>query len=84
MRLVINYIKFAFYRASYSNHADVVNFLLLSADADITARTADGWTALHSAARWNAHACVEILLAQVQLVRAGDVNEKCKRPMDKL
>ena len=55
-------------RASYSNHPAVVHFLLLSAGADLSARTADGWTPLHSAARWNAFACVEILLAQVQSV----------------
>jgi len=59
----------ALHRASYSNHAEVVNFLLLSAGADLSARTADGWTPLHSAARWNAYACVEILLAQ-----GADVN----------
>ena len=64
--LSINHIEAPICRASYSNHAEVVNFLLLSAGADLSARTADGWTPLHSAARWNAYACVEILLAQVQ------------------
>ena len=54
----------ALHRASYGGHADVVAFLLLSAGADVGARTADGWTPLHSAARWNAFACVEVLLAQ--------------------
>ena len=51
-------------RASYGGHADVASLLLLSAGADVGARTADGWTPLHSAARWNAFACVELLLAQ--------------------
>ena len=58
-------------RASYANHAEVVNFLLLCAGADLSARTADGWTPLHSAARWNAYACVEILLAQVQCTKVS-------------
>ena len=82
MQLNVSLIEVAICRASYGNHAEVVNFLLLSAGADLSARTADGWTPLHSAARWNAFACVEILLAQVQLVRAGDVNVKCMRLMD--
>ena len=66
MQLSVSLIEVSISRASYGNHAEVVNFLLLFAGADLSARTADGWTPLHSAARWNAFACVEILLAQVQ------------------
>ena len=36
--------------------------LLLSRGADPLAVTEGGWTALHSAARWNSHRCVETLL----------------------
>ena len=64
-------LKYPICRASYANHAEVINFLLLCAGADLSARTADGWTPLHSAARWNAYACVEILLAQVQCTKVS-------------
>ena len=37
--------------------------ILLSLGADLSALTADGWTPLHSASRWNRAACVEILLS---------------------
>lgn len=37
--------------------------VLLSLGADLSALTADGWTPLHSASRWNRAACVEILLS---------------------
>ncbi|XP_026273192.1 ankyrin repeat domain-containing protein 49 isoform X2 [Frankliniella occidentalis] len=40
------------HRACYSNHADVVEFLLKH-KADVKAKTCDGWTPLHSASKWN-------------------------------
>ena len=48
-------------RAAYSNHLSMLH-LLLSAGADPLATTDSGWTALHSAARWNCSSCVETLL----------------------
>eukprot|EP00092_Neocalanus_flemingeri_P021694 GFUD01023532.1.p1 GENE.GFUD01023532.1~~GFUD01023532.1.p1 ORF type:complete len:228 (+),score=92.24 GFUD01023532.1:38-721(+) len=49
------------HRAAYSNHLGMVT-LLLSGGADPLATTDSGWTALHSAARWNCVPCVETLL----------------------
>ena len=48
-------------RAAYSDHFSVLE-LLLESGSDPLARTEDGWTALHSAARWNCARCVERLL----------------------
>ena len=39
-----------------------ISDLLLRRGADPLALTEEGWTALHSAARWNSHQCVETLL----------------------
>ena len=52
----------ALHRASYNNHADIVQYLLKKG-ADIHATTAEGWMPLHSACRWNSADCVEVLLA---------------------
>ena len=54
----------ALHRAAYSDHYEVLDFLL-EAGADPLALTEDGWTALHSAARWNCARCVERLLLVV-------------------
>ena len=54
----------ALHRAAYSDHYEVVDFLL-EAGADPLAVTEDGWTALHSAARWNCARCVERLVLVV-------------------
>ena len=54
----------ALHRAAYSHHLPVLE-LLLQQGADPLARTEDGWTALHSAARWNSYQCVERLLLEV-------------------
>ena len=47
---------------------------LLSAGADLSARTAEGWTPLHSAARWNSASCLPLLVlhgADLNSVTAG-------------
>lgn len=49
------------HRACYSNHADVVEFLLKH-KADVKAKTCDGWTPLHSASKWNNYKCAALLL----------------------
>eukprot|EP00090_Calanus_glacialis_P035310 TRINITY_DN6029_c0_g1_i3.p1 TRINITY_DN6029_c0_g1~~TRINITY_DN6029_c0_g1_i3.p1 ORF type:complete len:242 (+),score=96.44 TRINITY_DN6029_c0_g1_i3:46-771(+) len=49
------------HRAAYGDHLDML-YLLLAGGADPLATTDDGWTALHSAARWNCSSCVETLL----------------------
>merc|ERR1712179_310318 len=51
------------HRAAYSNHTEMLT-LLLGAGADPLATTDTGWTALHSAARWDCAPAVELLLAQ--------------------
>ena len=51
----------ALHRAAYSHHPHMIT-LLLDRGADPLALTEGGWTALHSAARWNSYKCVEILL----------------------
>jgi len=53
----------ALHRASYSNHPEMV-LKLLERGADVAAETSeDQWKPLHSACRWNAAACAEILMA---------------------
>lgn len=49
------------HRACYSNHPDIVEFLLKHG-ADVEARTCDGWTPLHSACKWNHFDCADLLL----------------------
>jgi hypothetical protein len=49
------------HRAAYGNHLHMLH-LLLAGGADPLATTDSGWTALHSAARWNCSPCVETLL----------------------
>ena len=50
------------HRASYNNHLQMAT-LLLKEGADPLATTADGWTPLHSAAKWNCSGVAELLLA---------------------
>jgi len=52
------------HRAAYSDHSVMVQ-VLLSAGAEPLALTDSGWTALHSAARWNCSPCVEALLHHI-------------------
>ena len=54
----------ALHRAAYSHHPALLE-LLLRSGADPLARTEEGWTALHSAARWNSYSCVERLLLEI-------------------
>jgi len=54
----------ALHRAAYSHHLPALE-LLLQHGADPGARTEDGWTPLHCAARWNSYLCVERLLLEV-------------------
>jgi len=49
------------HRASYNNHLQMVK-LLLHHGADPLATTEDGWTPLHSAAKWNCVLVAELLL----------------------
>ena len=49
------------HRASYNNHLQMVK-LLLHHGADPLATTEDGWTPLHSAAKWNCVFVAELLL----------------------
>ncbi|KAK3933375.1 Ankyrin repeat domain-containing protein 49 [Frankliniella fusca] len=49
------------HRACYSNHPEVVEFLLKH-KADVKAKTCDGWTPLHSASKWNNFKCASLLL----------------------
>ena len=56
--------------ASCSTHPQ----LLLKSGADLSARTAEGWTPLHSAARWNSARCLPLLVlhgADVNALTAG-------------
>jgi len=52
----------ALHRAAYEDFPDAVQFLL-DRGASVHARTLEGWTPLHSAARWNAHRALKLLLA---------------------
>lgn len=50
------------HRAAYSNHTDVVSYLL-SIGANVHTKTQLGWTALHSASNWNNYVAAARLLA---------------------
>lgn len=50
------------HRASYSNHVNVISYLL-SVGSDIHSKTELGWTPLHSACKWNNYAAAARLLA---------------------
>lgn len=50
------------HRAAYSNHTDVISYLL-SIGANIHTKTQLGWTALHSASNWNNYVAAARLLA---------------------
>jgi len=51
----------ALHRASYNNHIQIVRFLL-DQGCDPLVTTHEGWTPLHSAAKWDSKECVELLL----------------------
>ncbi|XP_050541966.1 ankyrin repeat domain-containing protein 49-like [Daktulosphaira vitifoliae] len=51
----------ALHRASYSNHLNIVEFLLENC-ANPNARTIDQWTPLHSACKWNNVKCATKLI----------------------
>ena len=64
---VVYYLELKLFKKNYTNKRLTLLFqesliILLKAGADINALTEDGWTPLHSAARWNKATCVEILL----------------------
>lgn len=50
------------HRAAYSNHVDVISYLL-SIGANVNTKTQLGWTALHSACNWNNYMAAARLLA---------------------
>ncbi|KAJ8735468.1 hypothetical protein PYW07_007088 [Mythimna separata] len=50
------------HRAAYSNHTDVISYLL-SIGANVNTKTQLGWTALHSASNWNNYMAAARLLA---------------------
>ena len=54
------------HRAAYGDHLQMVR-LLLAEGADPLATTESGWTAFHSAARWDCVSCVEYLLHQTPI-----------------
>ncbi|XP_041378224.1 ankyrin repeat domain-containing protein 49-like [Gigantopelta aegis] len=58
------------HRASYNNHADMVEYLLTHG-ADIHARTIDGWHPLHSACRWNSASAALVLISS-----GADINSR--------
>lgn len=50
------------HRAAYSNHIDVISYLL-SMNANVNMKTQLGWTPLHSACKWNNYMAAARLLA---------------------
>ncbi|XP_054720942.1 ankyrin repeat domain-containing protein 49-like [Uloborus diversus] len=60
------------HRACYSNNVDVIK-VLLSYDADISAKTVDGWEPLHCACKWDSVEAVSLLLQN-----GADVNAQTK------
>ncbi|XP_055953817.1 ankyrin repeat domain-containing protein 49-like [Argiope bruennichi] len=63
------------HRASYSNNVEVIK-MLLSYDADISAKTRDGWEPLHCACKWDSIEAVSLLLqngADVNAQTAGHI-----------
>lgn len=54
----------AMHRAAYNNRGAMLRYLLLQgAGGCVHARTVDGWTPLHSAARWGQVEAVQLLLS---------------------
>ncbi|CAG2241463.1 ANKRD49 [Mytilus edulis] len=49
------------HRACYNGHVDMVK-LLIRKNADVNAKTSDGWQPIHSAARWNQSDVIQVLL----------------------
>ncbi|CAL1290793.1 unnamed protein product [Larinioides sclopetarius] len=60
------------HRASYSNNVEVIK-MLLSYDADISAKTRDGWEPLHCACKWDSIEAVSLLLQNGADVNAQTV-----------
>ncbi len=58
------------HRAAYSGHLAMVE-LLLTHNASVHARTADGWQPLHSACKWN-----QVAVASLLLQNDSDINSQ--------
>ena len=60
----------ALHRASYNGHLQVVEYLI-SVDADIHARTEDGWQPIHCACRWNKCEVASLLLQNGAIINSS-------------